>query len=100
MTICSIVCLLGVFISNTAAAATCFPIAMQTATALGVNPAPFMISLMISTSSFATPIGSPTHLLIYGPGGYKFTDFMVLGIALDIMVVVVSAFVAPIFWPF
>ena len=100
ITICSITCLLGEFISNTAAAAIFFPIAMQTATALGVNPAPFMISLMISTSSFATPIGSPTHLLIYGPGGYKFTDFMVLGIALDIMVVVVSAFVAPIFWPF
>ena len=76
--ICSATCILSEFISNTAAAAIFFPIALQTAHTLGVNPTPFMISLMISTASFATPIGSPTHLLVYGPGGYKFTDFMLL----------------------
>ena len=91
---------LSEFISNTAAAAIFFPIALQTAHTLGVNPTPFMISLMISTASFATPIGSPTHLLVYGPGGYKFTDFMLLGVLMNAMTVVVAAIFAPIFWPF
>lgn len=98
--ICSATCVLSEFISNTAAAAIFFPIALQSAHALGVSPTPFMISLMISTASFATPIGSPTHLLVYGPGGYKFTDFMVLGILMNAMTVAVSALFAPIFWPF
>ena len=98
--ICASTCVLSEFISNTAAAAIFFPIAFQTATILGVNPAPFLFSLMISTASFATPIGSPTHLLVYGPGGYKFTDFMILGILMNTMTVVVSAIFAPMFWPF
>lgn len=98
--ICSATCILSEFISNTAAAAIFFPIALQTAHTLGVNPTPFMISLMISTASFATPIGSPTHLLVYGPGGYKFTDFMLLGVLMNAMTVVVAAIFAPIFWPF
>lgn len=98
--ICSATCVLSEFISNTAAAAIFFPIALQSAHALGVSPTPFMISLMISTASFATPIGSPTHLLVYGPGGYKFTDFMVMGILMNAMTVAVSALFAPIFWPF
>lgn len=97
--ICSATCILSEFISNTAAAIF-FPIALQTAHTLGVNPTPFMISLMISTASFATPIGSPTHLLVYGPGGYKFTDFMLLGVLMNAMTVVVAAIFAPIFWPF
>ena len=98
--ICATTCLLSEFISNTAAAAIFFPIAFNTATMLGVSPTPFMFSLMISTASFATPIGSPTHLLVYGPGGYKFTDFMLLGIMMNIMTIIVSAIFAPIFWPF
>lgn len=98
--ICSATCILSEFISNTAAAAIFFPIALQTAHTLGVNPTPFMISLMISTASFATPIGSPTHLLVYGPGGYKFTDFMLLGVLMNAMTVAVAAIFAPIFWPF
>ena len=100
MVICASTCVLSEFISNTAAAAIFFPIAFQTAGILGVNPEPFLISLMISTASFATPIGSPTHLLVYGPGGYKFTDFMILGVLMNAMTVVVSAIFAPIFWPF
>ena len=88
------------FISNTAAAAIFFPIAMQTAHVLGVNPEPFLFSLMISTASFATPIGSPTHLLVYGPGGYKFQDFARLGVLMNLMTVAVSALFAPLFWPF
>ena len=98
--ICASTCVLSEFISNTAAAAIFFPIAFQTANILGVNPAPFLFSLMISTASFATPIGSPTHLLVYGPGGYKFTDFMILGILMNMMTVIVSAIFAPMFWPF
>lgn len=98
--ICAATCILSEFISNTAAAAIFFPIAFHTATILGVSPTPFMFALMISTASFATPIGSPTHLLVYGPGGYKFTDFMLLGILMNIMTIIVSAIFAPIFWPF
>ena len=98
--ICASTCILSEFISNTAAAAIFFPIAFQTAAVLGVSPTPFMFSLMISTASFATPIGSPTHLLVYGPGGYKFTDFMLLGIMMNAMTIAVSAIFAPIFWPF
>ena len=98
--ICAATCVLSEFISNTAAAAIFFPIALQAAHALGVSPTPFMFSLMISTASFATPIGSPTHLLIYGPGGYKFTDFMVVGVLMNAMTIVVSALFAPLFWPF
>ena len=98
--ICLTVCVMSEFISNTAAAAIFFPIAMQTAHVLGVNPEPFLFSLMISTASFATPIGSPTHLLVYGPGGYKFQDFARLGILMNLMTVAVSALFAPLFWPF
>ena len=98
--ICLTVCVLSEFISNTAAAAIFFPIVMHTAALLGVNPEPFLFSLMISTASFATPIGSATHLLVYGPGGYKFQDFARLGVLMNLMTVAVSALFAPLFWPF
>ena len=54
-----------------------FPIMYQAAEKLGYEPFPFLVALMVSvSSSFATPIGSPTHMLVYGPGGYRFSDFM------------------------
>ena len=98
--ICLAVCALSEFISNTAAAAIFFPIVMHTAALLGVSPEPFLFSLMISTASFATPVGSATHLLVYGPGGYKFQDFARLGVLMNLMTVAVSALFAPLFWPF
>ena len=79
------ICLVGTFvtefISNTAAGAMFFPIMYEAAEKLGYEPFPFLVALMISvSSSFATPIGSPTHMLVYGPGGYRFSDFMRIGL--------------------
>ncbi len=75
--ICLVATFVTEFISNTAAGAMFFPIMYNAAIQLGYEPFPFLVALMISvSSSFATPIGSPTHMLVYGPGGYRFSDFM------------------------
>ena len=89
------------FISNTAAAAMFCPIAMSAATALNVNPLTFCIALMISvSSSFATPIGSPTHMLIYGPGGYRFTDFVKIGLPMNFIILAANIFITTLIFPF
>lgn len=85
------ICLAATFItevtSNTATAAIFFPIAFQTAINLDVNPLPFCIALMVAvSSSFATPIGSPTHMIVYGPGGYRFSDFARIGLPLNFII--------------
>ena len=85
--ICLVSTFLTEFTSNTAAAAIFCPIAYQTAINLGVNPMTFCIALMISvSSSFATPIGSPTHMIVYGPGGYRFSDFARIGIPMNFII--------------
>ena len=89
------------FISNTATAAMFCPIAISAATALGVNPLTFCMALMISvSSSFATPIGSPTHMLVYGPGGYRFTDFVKIGLPMNIIILAANIFITPLVFPF
>ncbi len=98
------ICLVGTFvtefISNTAAAAIFYPIAYQTATALGANPITFCIALMIAvSSSFATPIGSPTHMLVYGEGGYRFTDFTKIGIVMNIAILAANIFIVTMVFP-
>ncbi len=88
-------------ITHNAAAALMFPLAMSTAATLGVSPMPFVIAVMMSASAgFATPIGYQTNLMVYGPGGYKFSDYLWLGVPLDILVWVVTIALAPIFFPF
>lgn len=88
------------FISNTAAGAIFFPIVFQAAESMGCNPMPFLISLMIAvSSSFATPIGSPTHLLVYGPGGYRFTDFMKIGIPMNFIILAANIFIVNLIYP-
>jgi di/tricarboxylate transporter len=88
------------FISNTAAGAIFYPIVYQSAIAMGCNPMPFLISLMIAvSSSFATPIGSPTHLLVYGPGGYRFSDFMKVGIPMNIIILAANLLVVNLIYP-
>lgn len=99
------ICLVGTFItefiSNTAAGAMFFPIAMSSATALGVSPMTFCVALMISvSSSFATPIGSPTHMLVYSPGGYKFSDFALIGIPMNFIILAANIFITTIVFPF
>ena len=88
------------FISNTAAGAIFCPIAITAATALGVSPLTFCVALMIATSSsFATPIGSPTHMLVYTPGGYRFADFMRIGIAMNLIILAANIFITTVLFP-
>ncbi len=100
----SAICLVGTFItefiSNTAAGAMFFPIMYQSAEQLGYEPYPFLIALMISvSSSFATPIGSPTHMLVYGPGGYRFSDFMRIGLLMNIIILAANILIVNIIYP-
>jgi di/tricarboxylate transporter len=88
-------------ITNNAAAVLVFPVAQATAAGLGVSPWPFLAVLMIAASaSFATPIGYQTNLMVYGPGGYRFTDYMRIGLPLNLLVGVVAVLLAPLVWPF
>ncbi len=88
-------------LSNNATAVLIFPIAVSTAISLGVNPKPFIIGVAIGASAcFATPIGYQTNLLVYGPGGYRFADYLKLGIPLNIMVLVLGTLLIPVIWPF
>ncbi len=88
-------------ITNNAAAALMFPLAISTAASLKVSPIPFIIAVMMAASAgFATPIGYQTNLMVYGPGGYKFSDYVRLGIPLDILIWVVTVALTPIFFPF
>lgn len=98
------ICLVGTFIteftSNTATAAIFFPIAFQTAVSLNVNPLTFCVALMISvSSSFATPIGSPTHMIVYGPGGYRFADFARIGILMNFIILFANIFATLLLFP-
>ena len=98
------ICLVGTFItefiSNTAAGAMFFPIMYDAAEKLGYEPYPFLIALMVSvSSSFATPIGSPTHMLVYGPGGYRFSDFMRIGLLMNFIILVANIFIVNIIYP-
>ena len=98
------VCLVGTFItefiSNTAAGAMFFPIMYEAAEKLGYEPFPFLVALMVSvSSSFATPIGSPTHMLVYGPGGYRFSDFMRIGLLMNLIILAANIFIVNIVYP-
>ena len=87
--------------SNNAAAVLTFPIAWQTAADLDVNPLPFVMAITVAAScGFATPMGYQTNLMIYGPGGYKFTDYVKFGGPLNLLVMAVTVLLAPLIWPF
>jgi len=88
-------------ITNNAAAAVVFPIALAVSQTLGVSPMPFVIAIMIGASaSFSTPIGYQTNLMVYGPGGYKFSDFMRVGIPLNLLFWSVTVLLTPLVYPF
>ena len=87
-------------VSNNAVAVVVTPIAITLATSLGADPRPFAVIVMIAASaSFATPIGYQTNTLVYAPGGYRFTDYMILGIPMNIIVGVIASLLVPLWWP-
>ena len=87
--------------SNNAAAVLVFPIAWQTAADLGVNPMPFVMAVTVAAScGFATPMGYQTNLMVYGPGGYKFSDYVRFGGPLNLLVMAITVLLAPLIWPF
>ncbi len=88
-------------ITNNAAAALIFPVAYSAGAQMGVDPRPFFIAIAIAASaSFATPIGYQTNLIVQGAGGYKFTDYLKVGLPLNVLFLIVAAFVIPMFWHF
>jgi di/tricarboxylate transporter len=87
--------------SNNAAAVLVFPIAWQAATDLGVNPMPFVMAITVAAScGFATPMGYQTNLMIYGAGGYRFSDYLRFGGPLNLIVMIITLLLAPLIWPF
>lgn len=87
-------------VSNNAVAVVVTPIAIALATALGIDPRPLVVAVIVAASaSFATPIGYQTNTLVYGPGGYAFTDFMKIGVPLNILIGVIASALIPFFWP-
>lgn len=99
--ICTAGTFLTEFVSNTACGAILAPVAIELASTMGVNPLPFCIGLMVSvSSSFATPIGSPTHLMVYIPGGYRFTDFVRIGLPMNFIILATNIIVTLLLFPF
>lgn len=87
-------------VTNNAAAVLVFPIALAASRDLGVEFRPFAITILIAASAgFASPIGYQTHLMVYGPGGYRFSDFFKIGIPMDLMVWGMSVVLIPLLWP-
>jgi di/tricarboxylate transporter len=87
-------------VSNNAVAVVVTPVAITLAMSLDADPRPFAVIVMIAASaSFATPIGYQTNTLVYAPGGYRFTDYMILGIPMNIMVGVIASVLVPLWWP-
>ncbi len=93
--------LLTEVITNNAAAAVVFPIALSIAQNLGVSFMPFVVAIMIGASaSFSTPIGYQTNLMVYGPGGYKFMDFMRIGVPFNLLFWGMTVLLVPQVFPF
>jgi di/tricarboxylate transporter len=87
-------------ISNNAAAVLLFPICIETAHLSSANPRPFIIALTFAASaSLVTPIGYQTNMMIYGPGGYRFSDFIRVGMPLHLLLLIVATVMIPMIWP-
>ncbi|ETX28237.1 SLC13 family permease [Roseivivax isoporae] len=87
-------------VSNNAVAVVITPIAISLADALGIDARPLVVAVMVAAScSFATPIGYQTNTLVYGPGGYSFSDFLKFGVPLNLSIGVLSALIIPLIWP-
>lgn len=88
-------------ITNNAAAAISFPVAMAAANQMGVDPKPFFVAICIAASmSFSTPIGYQTNLIVQGIGNYKFKDFVKVGLPLNLIIFLIAITLIPLFWKF
>jgi len=95
-----ITALFSALITNNAAAVLMFPIALASADQLETNVVAFAITIMVAASaSFATPIGYQTNLMVYGPGGYRFTDYLWVGLPLTLLVGLITVLIVPLVWP-
>jgi di/tricarboxylate transporter len=93
--------LLTAVATNNVAAVLVFPVAIETAAAIGVSPLPFLITLMVAASAaFATPIGYQTNLMVFNVGGYHFSDFLRVGAPLTLLVGLVTVLIVPLVWRF
>ena len=87
--------------SNTATAIIMTPIVMAVTSQMGIDPRPFIFAVCFAASaSFSTPVGYQTNLMVYGPGGYKFSDFLKVGLPLSLTFWILAIVMIPIFWPF
>jgi len=92
---------LNELISNNAAAALSFPFCLESARLLKVSERPFIMAVTLAASyAFASPIGYQTHMMVFGPGGYRFTDFMRVGIPLNLLMAITAVILIPLIWPF
>ena len=81
--------------------AIAFPIALAVAQQYGLDPRPFVVAVTIAASAgFASPLGYQTHLIVQGPGGYKFSDYIRVGLPLDFLIGLVAILVIRSHWPF
>lgn len=88
------------FLSNNAVAVIYTPVAIELAQTLGHDPRPFVVAVMFSaTLAFATPVGYQTNMMVYGPGGYRFSDFTKVGLPLNIITMLVVCALIPLIWP-
>ena len=88
------------FLSNNAVAVLYTPVAIELAQKLGHDPRPFVVAVMFSaTLAFATPIGYQTNMMVYGPGGYRFSDFTRVGVPLNLLIMLVASALIPLLWP-
>ncbi|HRE99454.1 MAG TPA: SLC13 family permease [Pirellulaceae bacterium] len=88
-------------ITNNAAAVLVFPFCLETANLYGVSERPFVVAVMLAASaSFMTPIGYQTNMMVYGPGGYRFGDFIRAGLPMSVVLALVASVVIPLAWPF
>ena len=86
--------------SNQAASAVVIPVAVQTALELGLDPRTFVIMIAVGAStSFLTPL-EPACLMVYGPGNYRFADFLKVGSILSLIIFIIAIILVPVFWPF
>ena len=87
-------------VTNNAVAVVVTPIAIGLATSLGIDPRPLVIAVMVAASAaFSTPIGYQTNMLVYGPGGYRFSDFLKVGVPLNLSIGLLASVLIPMIWP-